>query len=62
MITPVSPLSILGSFILARVAGQFFIRLKLLSKWELSMEVDFNSNVLGKSIASKNIQSDINYV
>ena len=62
MITLISPLSILGSFILARVAGQFFVRLKLLSKWELSMGLDFKSNVPCKSIASKNIQSDVNYV
>jgi len=62
MITPVSPLSILGSFILARVAGQFFIRLKLFSKWEVSMGLDFKSNVLCKSIASKSIQFDINSV
>jgi len=57
VITPVSPLSI-GSFILARVAGQFFIRLKLLSKWELPEGLNFRC----KFIASKNIQFDINSV
>jgi len=51
---------VLGS--LARVAGQFIVRLKLFSKWELSIGLDFKSNVLYKSIASKKIQSDINYV
>jgi len=46
MIAPVSSLST-GSFIL------IFIRLKLFSKWEVSMALDFKSNVLYKSIASK---------
>jgi len=40
---------------LARVAGQFIVRLKLLSKWELSVGLNFKSNVLYKSIASKNL-------
>jgi len=36
MITPVSPLlTRLGSFILARVAEQLIVCLKLFSKWEL---------------------------
>jgi len=47
MITPPSPL------IVARVTGQFIIRLKLLSKWELSIGLDFKSNVQYKSVASK---------
>jgi len=47
---------------LARVAGQFIARLKLFSKWELFIGLDFKSNVLYKSIASKEIQSDMNYV
>jgi len=51
-----------GLFLLGRVAGQFIVRFKLFSKWELSIGVDFKSNVLYKSIASKNIQSDMNYV
>jgi len=51
-----------GSFILVRGTGQFFVRLKLFSKWELSIGLDFKCNVLYKSIASKNIQSDMNYV
>jgi len=38
------------------------IRLKFFSKWELSMGLDFKSNVLYKSIALKNIQSNMNYV
>jgi len=33
--------------------GQFVVRLKLLSKWELSIGLNFNSNVRYKSIASK---------
>jgi len=60
MITPVSPL--LTRLILARVAGQFIVRLKLFSKWELSIGLDFKANVLYKSIASKNVQSYMTYV
>jgi len=52
-------LRILGSLILAPVAGQFIVRLKLFSKWELSIGLDFKSNAIYKS---KNIQSDMNYV
>ena len=52
---------VLGSFILARVAGQFIVRLKLFSKRELSIGLNFKSNVLCKSIASKNIRFDMNY-
>jgi len=61
MITPVSPL-LTSSFILTRVTGQLFVRLKLFSKWKLSIWLDFKCNVLYKSIASKNIKSDMNYV
>jgi len=35
-----------GSFLLVRVAGQFIARFKLFSKWELSIGLDFKSNVL----------------
>jgi len=38
---------------LARVVGQFIVRLKLLWKWELSIGLNFKSSVLYKSIASK---------
>jgi len=62
MITPVTPLCLLSSFVLARVAGQFIVRLKLFSKWELSIGLDFKSNAQYKSIASKNIQSNMTYV
>jgi len=31
---------------ISRVVGQFIVRLKLLSKWELSTELNFKSNVL----------------
>jgi len=41
-----------GSFIIARVAGQFIVHLKFISKWELSIELDFKSNLRHKSIAS----------
>jgi len=61
-ITPWSVFCLLGSFILARVVGQFIVRLKFISKWELFLGLDLKSNVLYKSIASKNIQSDMNYV
>jgi len=47
---------------LARVAGQFIVRLKFISKWEPFLVLDFKSNVLCKSIALKNITSDMNYV
>ena len=60
-IAPVSPL-LIGSFILARVTGQFFVHLILFWKWELSTEFDFKHNILYKSTASKNIKSDMNYV
>jgi len=61
--TPVGyVLSLLGSFMLARVTGQFIVRLKLFSKRELSIGLDFKSNVLYKSIASKNTQSDMNSI
>jgi len=51
MITPASPLSILGSFILARVAGQFFIRLKYYSQdgncpWDWILNPMFYANPL----------------
>ena len=52
----------LNKLILARVVGQFIVRLKLFSKWELSIGLNFKTNVLYKSIASKNIQSGMNYV
>jgi len=38
------------------------VRLKLFSKWELSTGLDFKSNVLYKTTASKNSQSDMDYV
>jgi len=53
---------LLGSFILGGVVGQFIVRLKVFSKWELSTGMNFKSNVLYKSIASKNIQPDMKYV
>jgi len=53
---------VICSFISARVTGQFILPLNFISKWELFLGLDFKSNVLYKSIASKNIQSDTNYV
>jgi len=47
MITPV------GSFILARVVGQFFVRLKLFSKRELSIGLDFKCNVLHQACTTQ---------
>jgi len=55
-------LCLLGLFILVRVSGQFFVRLKLFWKWELSIGLDFKCHVLYKCIASRNIKSDMNYV
>jgi len=61
MIAPVSPLT--TRFIhINPSCCKIFIRLKLFSTWELSMGLHFKSNVLYKSIASKNIQSDVNNV
>jgi len=51
VITPVSLLRMLGSYVLARVTGQFFVRLKLFSNGNCRFEFKFN--VLCKSIASK---------
>jgi len=61
-VTPVQVIRLLGSFTFAGVVGQFMVRLKLLSKWKLFIRLKFKSNVLLKSIASKNIQTDMNYV
>jgi len=47
---------------LARVAGKFIVRSKFVSKWELYLGLDFKANVLYKSIASQNFNSDMNYV
>jgi len=58
MLTAVNPL---GSFVLARVTGQFIVRLKLFSKWVRFIGLELKSNVLYESNASKNIQSDVNY-
>jgi len=60
MVTPVGPL--LTRLLVARATGQLIVRLKLFSKWELSIGLDFKPNVLCKSIASTNIQSDVNYI
>jgi len=46
MMTPVS------SFVLARAVGQFIVRLKLISKWELFLGLDLKSSIPYKSIAS----------
>jgi len=61
MIAPVSPLSIRFIHIIPS-CSKIFDRWTLFSKWKLSMGLDFKINVLYKSIASKNIQSDMNYV
>jgi len=52
MITPLShPLTTLIHT--TRVVGQFIVRLKIFSKWELSIGLNFKSKVRYKSIASK---------
>jgi len=61
------PCYVIGSFILAQVAEQFIVRLKLFSKGTpldcpLSIGLECKSNVLYKSIAWKTIQSDVNDV
>jgi len=52
MITPVSP-PLTRPFILTRVVGQVITRMKLFSKSEHFIGLDFKSNVLYKSITSK---------
>jgi len=47
---------------LVRVTGQFIVRLQLFSKSELSIGLEFQLNAPCKSIAAKNIQSDMKYV
>jgi len=59
--TPVSPL-VTRLIHISRVTGQFIVRLKLFSKWELSIGLESKANVAYKSIASKNIQFDMNYM
>jgi len=61
MITPVRPL-LTRLIHISQVIGQFIVRLKFFSKWKLSIRLDLKSNVLYKSIASKKIQFDMNYV
>ena len=61
MITPVSPL--LTSLIHISLGCWTIYRLfEILLEMELFTGLDFKSNVLYKSIASKEIQSDMNYV
>jgi len=36
--------------------------LEIILEWELSIGFEFKSNVLCKTIASKNIHSDMNYI
>jgi len=52
MITPVRPL-LTRLIHISGVIGQFVVRLKLFSQWELSIRLDLKSNVLYKSIAYK---------
>jgi len=54
-------LCVLGSFILARVTGQLIVRLKLFSNGAVH-RLEFKYNALRQSIASKNLQSDMNYI
>jgi len=61
VVTPVSPLRIR----LNHVNSSYWIiyrSLEIILAWELSIGMEFKSNVLYKSIASKNIQSDMNYI
>ena len=57
MITPVSPVRT-RLFHISPIPGLFIVRLKLFSNGDRPL--DWNSNVVCKSIASKNIQSDMN--
>jgi len=53
MIMPVRPL-LTRLIHISGVIGPFIVRFKLFSKWELSIRLDLKSNVVYKSIASKN--------
>jgi len=61
MITPVSPLCAR----LIHISPSYwtiFRSFEIILVMELSIGLDFKSNVLCKSIASKNIQSNMNYI
>jgi len=61
MITQVRPL-VTRLIHNSRSIGQFIVRLKLFSKWEIFTGLYLKSNVLYKSSASKNFQSDMNHI
>jgi len=48
--------------LLARVYGKKFRSFEIVLEWELSIGLEFKFNVLCKSIVSKNIQSNMNYI
>ena len=61
MITPVSPLPTR----LIHISPSYwtmFLSFEIILKQEQSIGLEFKFNVLYKSIASKNIQSDMNYI
>jgi len=61
MMTPISPLRTrLIDF--SPSYWTIFCSFEIILKWELSIGVDFKVNVLCKSIASRNIQCDMNYI
>jgi len=53
MVTPVSLLRTRLIHIITRVAVQFYASFEIILEWELSIGLEFKSNVLCKSIASK---------
>jgi len=54
-----SVLCVLGSFILARGTGQFFVRLKLLSNGNCPLDLNLNPMFCAYPSLQKNIQSDM---
>jgi len=61
MLTPVSPLRTRLIHI-SPSCWTIYRSFEIILKMELSTGLDFKSNVLYKSIASKNIQTNMNYV
>ena len=61
MITPVSP-PLARLIHIRRSCWTICRSFEIFSKWELSTGMNFKSNVLHKSIASKNIQPDLKHV
>jgi len=62
MITPVTPLRTRLIHICPRYLWTIFRSFEIALEWELSIALEFKFNVLCKSIALKNIQSDMIHI